>query len=147
MNIIKRVAKMRHFLLLQLALCMGMGSALADVVVIGHPGLAVDSVSANEAKKIWLGKTSTLGGETLKVADLPKDAPARGDFYSGVVNKNESQLKAYWAKIVFSGKGTPPKEFGSPEDVVGWVAANPGAVGYVDSAAVNESVKVLFSGE
>ena len=33
----------------------------------------------------------------------------------------------------------------SDSDVISWVASTPGAVGYVDSAAVDDSVKVLMT--
>ncbi len=123
---------------------IGQAQAVADVAVIANKSLGVDSISAKEAKKIWLSKTKSMGGTTLKLADLPPGNGARNHFYSKVVKKSESKLKAYWAKIAFSGKGTPPKTFAADAEVVNWVAATPGAVGYVDSGATDGSVKVLM---
>ena len=120
------------------------GSVFADVSVIANKGIGTDSITAKEAKKIWLGKTRSLDGTSVKLADLPKGNASRDHFYSSVVKKNEKKLKAYWAKIVFAGKGTPPKAFGSDAEVVSWVASTPGAVGYVNSTAADDSVKVLM---
>jgi len=120
------------------------GQVLADVTVVANNGVGVDSITGKEAKKIWLGKTRSLGGVTVKLADLPKGNVSRDHFYSSVVKKSGNKLKAYWAKIVFAGKGMPPKIFNSDADVISWVASTPGAVGYVDSDAVNDSVKVLM---
>ncbi len=121
------------------------GSVFADVSVIANKGVGTDSITAKEAQKIWLGKKKSLGGVSVKLSDLPKGNASRDHFYESVVKKNEKKLKAYWAKIVFSGKGTPPKMLSSDSDVISWVASTPGAVGYVDSAAVDDSVKVLMT--
>jgi ABC-type phosphate transport system substrate-binding protein len=62
-----------------------------------------------------------------------------------VTRKNEAQLKSYWSGLVFTGKGQPLSSVGDDADVVAKVAGDASAIGYVDSAAVNESVKVLFT--
>lgn len=120
------------------------GQAFADVAVVANKGISIDSITAKVAKKVWLGKTKSLSGTSVKLADLPRGNASRDHFYSTIVKKNEKKLKAYWGKIVFSGKGTPPKVLSSDAEVINWVASTPGAVGYVDSAATNDSVKVLM---
>ncbi len=120
------------------------GQAFADVAVVANKGIGVDSITAKEAKKVWLGKSKSLAGTGVKLADLLPGNASRDHFYSTVVKKSEKKLKAYWAKIVFAGKGTPPKAFASDAEVISWVASTPGAVGYVDSAAADDSVKVLM---
>ncbi len=121
------------------------GAAMADISVIANKNITVDSVTVREAKKIWLGKKRSMqGGGIVKLADLPIGEATRKAFYSSVVKKKEKQLKAYWAKITFTGKGYPPQVFSSESEVVEWVANTPGAMGYVSSAAVNDSVNVLL---
>lgn len=122
----------------------GSAQAVADIVVIANKSLGVGSISVKEAKRVWLGKIKKLGGISLKLADLPKGNGSRDHFYSKVVKKSEKKLKFYWAKIVFAGKGVPPKILDSDADVISWVASTPGAVGYVDSAIADDSVKVLM---
>lgn len=135
---------MTAFIVSFLLFMMATGSVFADVAVVANKGISVDLITAKEAKRVWLAKTKSLGGTSLKLADLPTGNVSREYFYTNVVKKSEKKLKAYWAKIVFAGKGTPPKILGSDADVISWVASTPGAVGYVDSAAVNDSVKVLM---
>jgi len=69
----------------------------------------------------------------------------RDDFYTKVANKSGAQVKAYWAKLVFTGKGQPPKDAGDSAGVKSAVAANPAAVGYVDKSVVDGSVKVVLA--
>lgn len=59
-------------------------------------------------------------------------------------DENDYSTHVDWAKIVFAGKGTPPKTLKSDTEVISWVASTPGAVGYVNSAAADDSVKVLM---
>jgi hypothetical protein len=59
------------------------------------------------------------------------------------VGKSSSQLNAYWSKLVFTGKGTPPEKLTTDQAVIDFVAANGNAIGYVDSAKVTDKVKVI----
>ncbi|WP_312903743.1 phosphate ABC transporter substrate-binding protein [Stutzerimonas nitrititolerans] len=119
-------------------LCMASAMAQAEVAVIVNPG-AAKAPSQAEVANIFLGRDKTLSG-----IDQKDWNPTKEKFYAAVTSKNEAQLKSYWSGLVFTGKGQPlPAEPGDSA-VVAKVAAEAGAIGYVDSAAVNDSVKVLF---
>lgn len=129
-------------LVLGLALSLSSLSALADVSVIVNPGNS-SAVSADMVKKIYLGKTKSFGNG-VSVAPMNQDGTALADeFNDKVVGKSSSQLNAYWAKLVFTGKGTPPAKAPSDQAVIDFVASTSGAIGYVDSASVNDKVKVV----
>lgn len=120
--------------------------AWAEISVIVNPGNMEASLSADQVKKIYLGKAKSFpGGGAVKAVDYQEGHALRSTFYSSVVGKSESQAKAYWSKLVFTGKGTPPQAMGSEADVLSFVAANPGALGYVDSGSVDGSVKVVLT--
>ncbi len=114
-----------------------------DLVIIAHKDVPFDSLTVAQVKKIWLGKTRKINGAAVMPADLPKGTPAREMFYGNIVGKTEAQLSAYWMKIVFSGKGTPPKIFNTSDDILGWVSTTPGALAYLEEDAVNDSVKTI----
>ena len=61
-----------------------------------------------------------------------------------MVKKDAAQLNAYWSRLIFTGKGEPPKKVADNTDVLALVAANPNIIGYVDASAVNSTVKVLL---
>ena len=96
--------------------------------------------SAEQVSNIFLGKSNDLVG-----VDLPDGNAVRDAFYHKVTGKDGAQLKAYWAKLVFTGKAQPLKEFPSDAEVKKFVAANPNAIGYIDKGAVDGSVKVVLS--
>jgi len=119
--------------------------ALAEVAVIVNPGSSISSLSNNDVKRIFLGKSKKLGGGKAAPIDSKEGSAAREVFYDKVVGKNAAQLKSYWSTMIFSGKGTPPTEVGSDADVVSHVAKNAGAIGYVDASAVDGSVKTVMN--
>lgn len=118
--------------------------AFAEVAVIVNPGSGVSSLSDSDVKRIFLGKSKKLGSGKAAPVDSKEGSAAREAFYTKVVGKDAAQLKSYWSTMIFSGKGTPPKEVGGDADVVKHVAKNPGAIGYVDASAVDGSVKAVM---
>jgi ABC-type phosphate transport system substrate-binding protein len=60
-----------------------------------------------------------------------------------VLKRSVAAVKSYWQQKVFSGQNVPPPELDSDQQVVTFVLRNPGAVGYVSSAANVEGVKTL----
>lgn len=128
------------------ALCLFFvaSTSFAAPVVIGNPA-GVASLSKSEAKKLFLGKMKKLSnGAAPVVIEYTDGTPIRAEFHSAVTKKSESQLQAYWSKLIFTGKGTPPKSVGSAAEVIAEVSSNPNAIGYVDSSEVTGAVKVLF---
>lgn len=114
--------------------------ALAQsVAVIVNPKNA-SAITAEQISNVFLGKSNELLG-----IDLPDGNPVRDAFYHKVTGKDGAQLKAYWAKLVFTGKAQPLKELASDADVKKFVAGNPTAIGYIDKAAVDGSVKVVLT--
>lgn len=127
-----------------LLISLGFSSlAFAEVAVVVNSGNGA-AVSDSEISRIFLGKLKKFsGGESVKPVNSKMGGDARVEFEKKVLKKSSSQVKAYWSKLVFSGKGKPPKELGSDADIIKYVAENPGAIGYVDAASVDASVKVL----
>ena len=78
-------------------------------------------------------------------ADQAESSAIRDQFYNKVTGKQAAQVKAAWSRLVFSGKGTPPKELASSAEVKKFVAANPDAIGYIEKSAVDGSVKTVLT--
>lgn len=117
-------------------------TVLADVAVIVNPsnGNALDK---NEIKKIYLGKSKSFA-DGVKVNPVNQSGNNVVDeFNDKVVGKSSSQLNAYWSKLVFTGKGTPPEKLDSDQAVIDFVASNADSIGYIDSAKVSDAVKVI----
>jgi ABC-type phosphate transport system substrate-binding protein len=117
--------------------------SLAEVVVVVHPSNDA-AIDKKAVKRIFLGKEKKFsnGKEVLPVNQVASSG-ARGSFDTDTLGRSSTQIAAYWSKLVFTGKGIPPKELDSDAAVLAIVADNPNAIGYVDSASVSDAVKAI----
>ena len=133
--------RIKHLSLIACALLSA--SVVADIAVVVHPSNA-NVVSSDDLSRLFLGRASSFAdGSKATPLNLAEGATARDEFDSKVLSRSSSQLKAYWSKLVFTGKGTPPKELADDAAVKAAVAADPTAVGYISSSSVDNSVKVV----
>lgn len=133
---------LRHGFMALLALLLA-STALAEVSVIVHPSNA--SVLDKDAiSRIFLGKTRGFpgGGDAIPVTFKDGSASSK-EFTKSVLSKSPKQLKAYWAKMIFTGKGTPPKQLEQDSEMVDLVSKNPSFIGYVTSGNEGAGVKVV----
>jgi hypothetical protein len=110
-------------------------SAFAGVTVIVNTGNA-NAIDQDEIKKIYLGKSKSFA-DGVKVNPVNQNGNSIADeFNDKVVGKSSSQLNAYWSKLVFTGKGTPPEKLDNDQAVIDFVSSNADAIGYIDSSKV-----------
>ena len=129
-------------LILVSALSLCSINAFADIAVIINPS-NINTVDTDTIKKIYLGKSKSFSNGD-KVNPVDQDGTSVADeFNDKVVGKSSSQLNAYWSKLIFTGKGTPPEKLASDQAVIDFVAANNDAIGYIDSSKVSDKVKVI----
>lgn len=135
---------MKYIIITLLLTCLAISNTCyADVSVVVNTANS-SAVSDKEIARLFLGKLKKFsGGESATPVNSKVGTAARTDFEKKVLNKSASQIKAYWSKRVFSGKGKPPTEVDDDAAVLAFVAANAGAIGYVDAASVDASVKVV----
>ncbi len=114
--------------------------ACAEIVVVVNPKNPATRMFAEQASQFFLGKSSMF-----TPIDQSDSSAIRAEFYQKVTGKDSSQVKAIWSKIVFTGKGSPPKEYNSSSEVKKAVAADPTAIAYIDKSAVDDTVKVILS--
>jgi ABC-type phosphate transport system substrate-binding protein len=115
-----------------------------DVVAVVSAKSAVTTLNANQVADIFLGKTSHFpDGSHAVPIDQVEDSPVRDKFYAQFTGKSPAQVKAHWSKIIFTGRGRPPKQAANGIEARKLVADNPNAIGYIDSKQVDASVRVL----
>jgi ABC-type phosphate transport system substrate-binding protein len=118
--------------------------AQADIVAVVSAESSITRLSTGQLADIFLGKVSRFPDGSLAVpVDLSDGSAERDQFYAKVTGKTPAQIKAYWSKIIFTGRGQPPKAVQNGSDMKNYVAANIDAIGYIDSTMVDNSVRVL----
>jgi len=141
---------------LKLALCLllalsalfitagGAGGAGGFVVVVNAAN-PTSSLSADEVSKIFFKKTPHwANGERIVAIDLSDSSPVRESFSQQIHGRATSAVKAYWQKMIFSGRDVPPVEKASGEEALAFVRSNPGAIAYVAAGTpLGSGVKAL----
>ena len=117
-----------------------------DVVAVVSSKSSVTALSANQVGDIFLGKSNRFpDGSPAVPIDQAEGSPARDAFYAKVTGKSPAQLKAHWSKIIFTGRGQPPREVTNGAALKKLVADDPKAIGYIEQDLLDGSVRTLLS--
>lgn len=104
----------------------------------------ISSITIDKLDKIFLKKvTKWNDGSKINPVNLTAESTVREKFTQTVHDKKISAINAYWQKQIFTGKGVPPVEKKSDQNVIQYIKANPGAIGYVSASANTAGVKVI----
>jgi ABC-type phosphate transport system substrate-binding protein len=129
----------KSILMMALAL-LATAAAQAEVVVVVNPKHPAASMSAEEIADIYLGKNAAF-----TPTDLPESAAPRNEFYGKVVRKDAAQVRVIWARLIFTGKTTPPRQVDSSAAAVKFVASNERGIAYVEKSALDATVKAVLT--
>src|SRR5229473_5996741 len=125
-----------------LAVALVAAAAAGRYKVIVNVGNDRGTISKQELSNIFLKKKKAWdNGTPIVVVDQQDKAPVRETFTSAIHEKSVAAIKSYWQQQIFSGRDVPPVEKASDSDVVAFVRANPGAVGYIDGDVAVSGVK------
>ena len=115
-----------------------------DPVIVVSAKNPLSSLRSGQVAAIFMAQTDRFPDGAAAVAlDLPPGSALRDAFYRRVADRSPALMKAYWSKMVFTGRGQPPRELHNSAAVRRVVADNPAMIGYIDRAALDASVKVL----
>ncbi|HEX8614690.1 MAG TPA: phosphate ABC transporter substrate-binding protein [Telluria sp.] len=117
----------------------------AELLVIVSAKSPLANLRSDQVADIFLGQVGTFpdGAEAVAL-DQRIGSQLRDEFYARVTTKTPALVKAYWTKMIFTGRGQPPKEAGDSAAVRRMVADNPALIGYIDKAALDPSVKAVL---
>ncbi len=131
-------------LLLATILCAAARPAAGEVVVVVAANSPITRLSDGEIADAFLGKLTRLpGGPSFVPLDQSEGSAAREAFYLKFTGKSPAQLKAFWSKVIFTGRGRPPRTLANDAEVIRALQANPGAIGYVERASVGAGARIL----
>jgi ABC-type phosphate transport system substrate-binding protein len=120
--------------------------AVADVVAVVSSTSPITNLTTAQVADIFLGKVSRFpNGALATPIDQAQGSQIREEFYASYTGKSSAQIISYWAKIIFTGRGQPPKAAASTTEVRKLLAANPQAIGYIERREVDSAVRVLVA--
>lgn len=117
--------------------------ASADVLIITNNNVAEDTMTEDQIKDIFLGKKIKWADNKKVHFAILKNETIHKQFLEAYIDKSKSQYKRYWKQMVFSGRGSMPVSFDTPEELVQYVAKTEGAVGYIDEGTTVVNVKTI----
>jgi ABC-type phosphate transport system substrate-binding protein len=126
--------------LIALILAVFTGTNVQADEIVAITNLAATPISKQQIVDLFLGRVS--GWTPI---DQAEDSGIYVDFYKKATGRDTAQVKAIWSRIVFTGRGSPPKQLPDSAAVKKAIAANPNAVGYIKKSAVDASVKVALA--
>jgi ABC-type phosphate transport system substrate-binding protein len=121
------------------------GAQDGDVQVIvnaSNPGVAI---LRQDLAALFLRKATRWGfGTPAEPVDQSFASPIRAVFCRDVLKEALPAVQKYWQQQIFSGRSTPPRVKASDAEVIAFVVATEGGVGYVSaSTPLPDGVKVL----
>ncbi|MEL6820487.1 MAG: hypothetical protein AAFP70_01900 [Calditrichota bacterium] len=128
-----------------LTLCFSLfGNVLqAQVAVIAHPDVPIDSIDENMLLDFYSGDIQQWNnGEKITVYDLKKAKKLKNVFYK-YMGKSSSRMKSIWMKKMLAGEGEPPEAISDEKSMLQKVAETPGAVGFISTENLDDSVKLI----
>ncbi|WP_147470263.1 hypothetical protein [Corallococcus sp. AB049A] len=120
------------------------GAPSGTYKVVVHPDNPVNELSRARLSQLFFKKSTQWdSGVTAMPVDLNDSSPVRAAFCDEVLKRSLPAVRAFWQQRIFSGRDVPPPELPSDADVLAYVRANPGAVGYVPASTPTPGLKVI----
>ena len=142
----KRHGPLRRWIALASILLMLAAPAVrAEIVLVTAMDSAIEALSRDEAEQLYLGRRATLSARgALILLDLPS-GPVRDQFYRLLTGKNPSQIRAYWSRMVFTGRALPPTESDDVSDAHRILLETPNTIAYLPATYADDpSLRVLL---
>jgi ABC-type phosphate transport system substrate-binding protein len=133
-----------HFRFFGMLLILSMPAhANAEAVLVVAENSPIHKLSRHEVADIFLGNSRNQPrlGKVVPL-DLAQEE-LRQEFYQAYLGKSLPQVKAHWAKIIFTGRGYPPRTVSNAEELKNVLRDNPNAVGYAERSAVDGTLRIV----
>jgi hypothetical protein len=112
--------------------------------LIVHPANPAREVDRSFVAQAFLKKAVHWpSGVPIQPIDLEQRSPVRRRWSDEVLNRSVEAVKSYWQQMIFSGRGVPPPEVTTDEQVIDFVLHRAGAIGYVSVDANLHGARVL----
>ncbi|MDH4230042.1 MAG: hypothetical protein OEW11_09940 [Nitrospirota bacterium] len=134
----------RHAWILATALLLAVPEGVQAVELVVHADNPVQSLSAGEARRIFLGEQSFWRG-TARPSEPIRPALRGGAEGQVLVHLGirTNEFVSRWMRLVFSGQAVSPHQAESDRAVLEYVAANLSAIGLVEEFTPTPGVKAI----
>lgn len=118
--------------------------AWAEVVVVVAEENTTEAITQAELADIYLGRRNQFpNGEPAVPIDQREGAQAYPEFYEKYLGQSPAQIRSHWSKLIFTGRGQPPRSVENGQAMADAVAGNPRAIGYLEPDLVDSRLRVV----
>lgn len=104
----------------------------------------VNDFNQRQLVDLYMGRDLYFpNGQMALRLDQSPDSKVRKNFYANLVGKSVAQVNAYWARLLFTGRASPPQVIRNSKDVLEAIRSNSNAVGYIDEKDLEEGVRII----
>ena len=126
------------FLLLFISL-----SHARNMLVVTNHSNAIETVTKEELRKIYLKKRRFWKETKLLPLNLPPNDPYRVNFEKNILGMPSEKLDTYWMKQHYQGH-RPPYRVESVKSMILFVKKVKGAIGYIPENQLEKGVKIIY---
>jgi ABC-type phosphate transport system substrate-binding protein len=131
--------------LIILGIVMAMGyvrGAFAEVAIVVNKANPATTVTKGALGRYFLKKT-TMWDTDIKIApvDLPATDPVREEFSRTILGRTPKGVESHWISQSLVGGKSAPEVVSNSALVKKHVAADSGAIGYINASDLDDSVK------
>ncbi len=128
--------------LLALGLCSTL--AWAEIVVVVSQDSPIETISRSELADIYLGRRSQFAdGSPAVPVDQGENSAAYPRFYAAYLDQTPAQIRSHWSRLIFTGRGQPPRSVPNGQAMAETIADDPRALGYMDASQVDSRLRVV----
>lgn len=119
--------------------------ARADFYLVVQADNPQHSLTQKEAVDLFMGRNRAFAnGEFARVFDLDRNDPARDNFYHALTGLSQAQVNSYWARLLFSGRNSPPQALPDEAAMAAAVKRNPNAIGWLSHEPSDRSLRTVL---
>ncbi len=107
--------------------------ALADVIFIANNDVPEVTLTSEEIKMIFLGRTTKWSNRMDIIVVLLKNESQK-PFLKKYIKRSERQFICTWRRMVYTGQGLMPKSFETVDALIDHIANKQGSIGYIEEA-------------
>ncbi|HEX6160809.1 MAG TPA: hypothetical protein VF111_11625 [Thermoanaerobaculia bacterium] len=102
--------------------------------VVVHRNNPTVSITRAELSAIYMKRArSWRDGREIVPVDQPASSPVRARFSRAIHRKSVAYVTRYWQRLIFSGRGIPPRQLQNDAAVLELVKQHRDAIGYIAS--------------
>lgn len=117
-------------------------ASIQSIQVVVNSQSEITKLTRKQVMGLFLGRSRSFpSGVSAKAFDHEVGSGIRARFFEGLTGKSISDIDAYWARLRYSGRASPPKVLGSMGEILNQVSDNKHAIAYTQGQDPEELMK------